>query len=197
MCFATVGQALAPREGAVAELEVRLREERERLTRELRPLSLPGSGRRGTIGYHEMDRLRGVHRRLRLVDQLIAELPRADPRWLGAGRAGFGSVVFTRETGTRRERAYRLVCGEPDRLDASQLSLASPLGRALVHSRAGDEIVVDEPPALRHLRVVSVTTLPQALGMAGPAGQPTLPAPAPAGAPGCVPPRSLRSPPPL
>ena len=170
MCFATTGQVLAPRNGFVAELEARLRQEREELTRELGRPHLTTAERRGRAGYYELDRLRGVHRRLRLVDQLLAELPLADPEWLRPGRAGFGTMVFTREVGTCRERGYRLVCGEPAPLDASQLSLRSPLGKALVHSRAGDEVVVDAPPAPCHLRVLSITTLPQALGMTDPAG---------------------------
>lgn len=121
------------------------------------------------------------------MNQLVDELPRANPDWLAPDRVGFGSVVYTRELGTRQERAYRLVCGNPAPLDASQLSLTSPLGRALLQSRAGDQVFLDAPPAPRHLEVFSITTLPQALGMALGPGR----------APAAHPPRSFPARPPL
>lgn len=171
------GRIPAEGHGVVAELEKSLRGEHRRLSRELLSLQLPLGGPRRMGGHHLLDRVRGVRRRLRLVSQLIAELPLVGPDSLRPDRAGFGALVFTQDLDTGRERAHRLVCGEPDGLDASQVSLASPLGRALAHARAGDVVAVDAPPETRRLRVLALTTLPRALGMTG-AG-----APAPAAGP--------------
>lgn len=169
MLVATVqtGTILRDENRIPLELAARLREEQRLLTRELLALHVPACEARRQGGSHTLDRIRGIRRRLRLVAQLIAELPLAVPESLAPDRAGFGTAVYVKDLDSGRERGHRLVCGEPDALDASQVSLASPLGRALASSRPGDVVTHNSPGGTRRLRILTLTTLPRALGMAG------------------------------
>ena len=151
---------------------------RDRLGSELRDLSdrqtsALADGLRRTWGGQphaagEGDR-EAVSRRIRLLGQLIAGLAAADPETLRADRAGYGSTVLARDLHTGEETFHTLVGGDLIDVDANQVSLASPLGQALLGCRAGDEVLVEAPRGTRRLRVVSVHTLAQSVGMADPA----------------------------
>jgi transcription elongation factor GreA len=78
---------------------------------------------------------------------------------------GYGAVVFVRDQDSGEERFYTLVAGDPTDLDASQVSLASTPGQALLGRRPGDEVEVETPYREVRLRVVTVPTLPRRLGL--------------------------------
>lgn len=109
-----------------------------------------------------------VGRRIRLLGQLIAGLATADPATLWDDRAGHGSTVFVRDLDRGEEAFYTLVNGDLIDVDANQVSLASPLGRALLGCRVGDEPGVETPRGTRRLRVLAVETLPRSAGIGEP-----------------------------
>jgi transcription elongation GreA/GreB family factor len=59
----------------------------------------------------------------------------------------------------RSDKAFTLMAGSLLDIDAGQVSLASPIGQALLGSRTGDVISVQTPHRLRRLRVRQVRTL--------------------------------------
>lgn len=149
----------------VAELRVRLGRELEDLSNEV---MLEADRRPAAPG--ERDGAR--HRRIHLLGQLIAGLEAAEPGTVWDDRAGYGSTVFLRDLDSGEERFCTLMAGSLVDGEAGQVSLASPLGAALLGCRAGDEPVVETADGPRRLRVFAVHTLPQSLGMVdgGPRG---------------------------
>jgi transcription elongation factor GreB len=97
----------------------------------------------------EIDRrLRFLGRRLDAV-KMVSESPPED------GRVYFGSWV-TLETEDGDEVVYRLV--GPDEIDADKkwISMDSPMGRALMRKREGDEIEVVRPRGTAYFEIVRV-----------------------------------------
>lgn len=162
------------------EWRERVAEVRERLGRELEDLSnevMLGLNRRlaSRVPGEDPDAATyegPVHRRIRLLGQLIAGLEAAAPGTLWDDRAGYGSTVFLRDLNSAEETFCTLLAGELVDNEAGQVPLGSALGRALLGCRAGDEPVVETPGGARRLRVFAVHTLPQSLGMTdrGPPG---------------------------
>ncbi|GAC1346287.1 MAG: transcription elongation factor GreB [Myxococcales bacterium] len=131
-------------EGAAA-----LREELARLTRERSALRAD-NGQVGSPRDREVE-LR-LQRVAEVLDAAVVAPVEADAR----GRALFGAWVVTEdEDGARR--TFRLV--GPDEADAraGRISASSPLGRALIGKRAGDEVTVELPKGASTIEVVSVS----------------------------------------
>ena len=66
----------------------------------------------------------------------------------------FGTTVTVADEETGREATYTLVGPTEADLSAGKLSAESPVARALMGSRAGDEIQVQTPRGVRRQRVV-------------------------------------------
>jgi transcription elongation factor GreA len=72
-------------------------------------------------------------------------------------RAGFGSRLVLRENG--REFHYELVMPEDADPDRGLVSVASPIGRALVGREEGDEVEAPTPGGTRTFEIVTLTTI--------------------------------------
>jgi transcription elongation GreA/GreB family factor len=157
----------------IAELRTRLGSELEDLSNEVMLQADRRLARRAAGVEPDAAALdEAIHRRMRLLGRLIAGLEAAEPGTLWDDRAGYGSTVFLRDLQSGEETFCTLMAGCLIGDDAGQVSLGSPLGRALLGCRAGDEPVVETPHGPRRLRVYAVHTLPRSLGMAqaGPPG---------------------------
>ncbi|HEX2079805.1 MAG TPA: GreA/GreB family elongation factor [Longimicrobium sp.] len=153
----------------VAELRERLGSELEELSNELMlGMNARLAGRAAGGVPDEPPRDGPVHRRIRLLGQLISGLEAAEPGTLWDERAGYGSTVFVRDLQSGEETFYTLMTGNRVDDEANQVPLGSPLGLALLGCRPGDEPVVQTPRGPRNLRVFAVHTLPQSLGMLDP-----------------------------
>lgn len=73
--------------------------------------------------------------------------------------AGFGSSVLVEDLDQGVRERYTLMTGSLIDIDADQVSLASPIGQALLGARAGDTVTVETPQRRRRLRVIAVLTL--------------------------------------
>jgi len=72
-------------------------------------------------------------------------------------RAGFGSKLTLNENG--RVFTYELVMPEDADPDHGLVSVASPIGRALVGKSAGDEVTAPTPGGERTFEIVNVITI--------------------------------------
>jgi transcription elongation GreA/GreB family factor len=153
----------------VAGLRERLGSELEDLSNELMlGMNARLASRAADGAPYEPPRDGPVHRRIRLLGQLIAGLESADPGILWDDRAGYGSTVFVRDLQSGEETFYTLMAANPVDDEANQVPLGSPLGAALLGCRPGDEPVVQTARGPRNLRVFAVHTLPQSLGLLDP-----------------------------
>lgn len=73
--------------------------------------------------------------------------------------AGFGSSVVVEDLDQSVRETFTLMTGALLDIDRGQVSLASPIGRALLGVEEGDIVSVQTPHRLRRLRVVEIRTL--------------------------------------
>lgn len=156
------------------ELKQHLDSEIERLTHELQ-VTLPAAIRkavehgdlRENAEYKSaLERQQFVQARLNHLTRRRAELSNIDLTAIPKDRVGFGSRVTVKDLKTKDVEVYTLVFGDLIDVDTGQISLASPLGQALLGKKVGDKVTLTLPRGERQLRVEELTTLPQMVGQA-------------------------------
>ncbi len=100
-------------------------------------------------------RLREIDRRVKYLTELLDKLTVIDPEANASDRIDFGALV-TVEDEEGRVRTFHIV-GE-DEVDAKKghISMKSPMGKALLSRREGDEVLVQRPAGEIEMIVVSV-----------------------------------------
>jgi transcription elongation factor GreA len=153
------------------EIKAKLEAELEQLHHEL-SVTLPeairkavelGDLRENADYKSALDRQQFVSARISHLSQRMSELSRIDVDAMPYDRVGFGSRVRLQNLDTGDEVSYTIVAGDYLDLEANQVSLASPLGRAAVGRAEGEEFVCSLPAGEKRFRVVELTTLPQML----------------------------------
>lgn len=149
------------------ELRARLQEQITELDHELR-IELPrriatavaqGDLRENAEYSSALERQDFIRARLSQLTRRQSELSSIDLRDVPRDAVGFGSQVQLEDSDGER-MTMRLVFPEFVDLDEdSMISIASPLGRAVIGARPGDEVTLDTPGGQRRYRVLEVVTL--------------------------------------
>lgn len=108
-----------------------------------------------------LERQQFVQARLNHLTQRAGELSRIDISAIADDRVGFGSKVRLKNVGNGEVVEYNIVFGDYIDLETNQISMASPIGRALLGKQMHDEVVVQLPRGDRTYRIVELVTLPQ------------------------------------
>jgi transcription elongation factor GreA len=108
-----------------------------------------------------LERQQFVQARLNHLTQRAGELSRIDLTALSPDRVGFGSRVKLQNTANEEVVEYNIVFGDYIDLETNQISMASPIGQALLGKQLGDEVIVRLPRGDRHYRITELVTLPQ------------------------------------
>jgi transcription elongation factor GreA len=93
------------------------------------------------------------------VNELSFKLNNADiidPETLPKDRAVFASRVLLENIDTGEDVEYQLVGPEESDINQGRISIASPLGKAIVGRRPGDEIVLQAPGGKRVYELVQI-----------------------------------------
>ena len=108
-----------------------------------------------------LERQQFVQARLNHLTQRAGELSRIDPTAIATDRVGFGSKVKLKRVDAKETVEYNIVFGDYIDLDSNQISMASPIGKALLGKQLGDEVVVKLPRGDRTYTIIELVTLPQ------------------------------------
>ena len=71
---------------------------------------------------------------------------------LSNDRVGFGSVVTLENLDNGGEVTYQIVGPDESDIPSGKISIASPLGKALVGKEVDEEVIVQTPGVLRNIR---------------------------------------------
>ena len=151
----------------IEELKQKLGEEVERLQHELNVV-LPneirkavelGDLRENSEYKAALERQQFVQARLGQLRQRLSKLSSIDMAQIPTDKVGLGSKVVVRDMQTNTLEHYELVFGDASELEERHVSMASPIGRALVGKGVGDEIVLKLPAKTRRLKVEELTTI--------------------------------------
>jgi transcription elongation factor GreA len=151
------------------EIKQKLEAEIERLMRELTvtlPRAIQKAVELGDLSENAeyksaKERQQFVQARLNHLTQRMSELSKIDTTKIATDRVGFGSRVKLRDVENGSEVTYSLVFGDFIDLDSDQISMASPIGNALLGKFLNDEVIVRLPRGDRTYKIVELTTLPE------------------------------------
>lgn len=93
------------------------------------------------------------------VEKRIAEVASMDLNRLPKDRVGYGSTVTLLDLATEAEVKYHLVLPEEVDGDKSALSISSPIGKALLGLKEGEDVEIRIPAGTKRYEVIGLATL--------------------------------------
>jgi len=93
------------------------------------------------------------------LNELAYKLSRADiidPQKLPKDRALFASSVMLENTDTGENVKYQLVGPDEANIEEGRISVSSPLGKAVIGKKPGDEISLEAPGGKRYYELVKI-----------------------------------------
>ena len=151
----------------IEELKQKLGDEVEKLTHELNVV-LPneirkavelGDLRENSEYKAALERQQFVQARLGQLSQRLSKLSQIDIAQIPSDRVGLGSRVTVECQDTSTKESYFIVFGDSDNFDEGHVTLASPIGRALMGKAVGDNVLLKLPAKTRKLRILELKTI--------------------------------------
>jgi transcription elongation factor GreA len=155
----------------IDELKAKLQAEVERLNHEINfvlPKEIERARAHGDLRENSeykaaLERQQFVTSRLSHLRLRLSKLSSVRESDIPRDRVGFGSRVTVQDLDTKKKEAYALTLGEFIEGDDDQgempVSMASPLGKALLGTRVGQAVTIALPMGTRRLKVVDLETV--------------------------------------
>ena len=106
-----------------------------------------------------LERQQFVQARLGHLRQRLSKLSSIDPSQIPSDKVGLGSKVVREDQKAGGLETYYLVFGDALEFEEGHVTMASPIGRALLGKGVGDVAYLKLPTMVRHLRVVELKTI--------------------------------------
>jgi transcription elongation factor GreA len=104
------------------------------------------------------ERQRLVESRISLLQKRVSEIALINVDRIPADRAGFGSTLHVVES-TGEKLTFQLVMPEDADATKGLISTTSPIGRAFLNKKPGDEVKVVTPGGTREFEIVQLFTI--------------------------------------
>jgi transcription elongation factor GreA len=114
-----------------------------------------------------LERQQFIRARLDHISRRLSELSDVDLETVPEDRIGFGSKVEVLDLDDESVENYTLAFGDYLDFEKSEISMASPIGKALLGKTEGDEVDVPLPSGRIRYRVLSFETLHDGTGESG------------------------------
>lgn len=141
-------------EDEIVQLERELTQE---LPKEIKRARELGDLRENAEYQAAKERQRFVEARISMLRQRVAEIQLMNLDRLPKDKVAFGSKLLLREKG--KDSMFELVMPEDADPDKGLISVASPIGRALIGKEAGDEVKAPTPAGVRSFEILKLTTV--------------------------------------
>lgn len=151
----------------IEELKRKLGEEVEKLQYELN-VTLPkeikkavehGDLRENSEYKAALERQQFVQARLGQLRSRLSKLSSIDVSQIPPDKVGLGSRVVVEDEKTKAREVYHLVFGDAVEFQEGHVTMASPIGRALLGKQVGEQIVLKLPAMTRRLKLVELQTI--------------------------------------
>jgi transcription elongation factor GreA len=154
----------------IEELKQKLGAEVERLQHELNvtiPAEIRKAVEHGDLRENSeykaaLERQQFVQARLGQLRQRLSRLASVDVSQIPNDRVGLGSRVVVEDEKTKEKETFNLVFGEAE-FDEGQVTMSSPIGRALLGKAVGETAILKLPSIVRKLKVVELTTIHESI----------------------------------
>ncbi len=151
----------------IEALKQKLSDEIEKLRHELN-VTLPneirkavelGDLRENSEYKSALERQAFVRARLGHLATRLSRLTSIDPAQIPTDAVGLGSKVVVEEEGTKSRESYHMIFGDAEEFEDGQVTMSSPIGRALLGKKVGELLLLKLPARTRKLRIVELATI--------------------------------------
>ena len=153
----------------IEELKAKLGDEVEKLQYELN-VTLPAEIRRavemGDLRENSeykaaLERQQFVRARLGQLRERLSKLSSIDVTQIATDAVGLGSHVVVEDEKTGLKEEYDLVFGDALEFEEGQVTMSSPIGRALLGKQVGEVALLKLPAMVRRLKITELKTIHQ------------------------------------
>lgn len=107
--------------------------------------------------YHAAKERQGqIDAELRMLENMLGRALVIDPATIHSETIGFGATVTLLDVDTDQQQVYALVGEYETDVDHGRISIKTPVARALLGKREGDEVAITLPKGVREYEVLSV-----------------------------------------
>lgn len=106
-----------------------------------------------------LERQQFVQARLGQLTQRLSKLSSIDESQIAADAVGMGSRVVVEDQDTKTRETYHMIFGDAEDFDEGQVTMSSPIGRALLGKKVGEVTLLRLPARTRKLKVVELATI--------------------------------------
>lgn len=151
--------AIKIREKLEAEIRVLEHELNHDLPKELMKARAHGDLSENAEYKYAKERQGYVTAKLGQLKKRLADVAMMNLTDLPKDRAGYGSRVWVMDLKKSAEVQYKLVTTEEADAAQGMISTTSPIGRALLGKKVGDEITVQTPAGVKEFEVIKLKTI--------------------------------------
>lgn len=109
-----------------------------------------------------LERQRLVQARLGQLGSRLTKLSSIDITQISVDSVGLGSKVVVVDHDTKIEETYHFVFGDAIELEDNHVTMASPIGRAMLGKKKGEMVVLKLPTRMRKMKIVELVTIHEA-----------------------------------
>lgn len=106
-----------------------------------------------------LERQQFVQARLGQLTQRLSKLSSIDESQIATNAVGMGSKVVVVDQESKERETYHMIFGDAEDFDEGQVTMSSPIGRALLGKQVGEVVLLKLPARTRKLKVVELTTI--------------------------------------
>ncbi|WKW13365.1 GreA/GreB family elongation factor [Pseudogemmatithrix spongiicola] len=106
-----------------------------------------------------LERQQFVQARLGHLTQRLSKLSQIDESQIATDAVGMGSKVTVEDQDTKDREDYYLIFGDAEDFEDGQVTMSSPIGRALLHKKVGEVAMLKLPGRTRKLKIVKLVTI--------------------------------------
>jgi transcription elongation factor GreB len=133
-----------------------LHRERPKVVQEVSDAAQQGDRSENAEYIYGKKRLREIDRRIRFLTKRLESAVVVNPGEVDSEVVRFGALVEVEDENGKRSR-YRIVGPDESDPGSGKLSFQSPLGKALMKRRVGDNVVVQRPAGEIELEILTIT----------------------------------------
>lgn len=104
-----------------------------------------------------LERQRLMQSKYRSLQARINEVAQIDLQRLPEDKVGYGSIIELFDMDEDKELTYQLTLPEASDVKLGRISLSSPIGKALMGRKEGDEVTIEIPTGQKHYEILKIT----------------------------------------
>jgi transcription elongation factor GreA len=98
-----------------------------------------------------------IEKKIYEIEQKLANSEIMDTLSLSDGQVGFGAIVTLENLSNGGKATYKIVGPDESDISSGKISIASPLGKALIGKEVNDEVIVKTPGGVKNYTILKIT----------------------------------------